>query len=1143
MNTNKLKIFARSARTKLMSLVGDKLDWVFSNKLADAGLLGKTKEIKALEKRLAEVGREQLVDEVAYTWFNRLMALRFMDANDYTSPRVVSPMEGMTLPAILQEAKSGHIDEKYRVDRDRINALLDGRTPAVNNNPDQEVFRMLLVSACNYWHSSMPFMFEHISDYTELLLPDDLLSSSSIVSDIREGMSVEDCQQEELIGWLYQFYIAEKKEEVEPRKTSKDGLKAEEIPAATQLFTPHWIVRYMVENSLGRIWLTLHPDSRLVDQMPYYIAEPEGERSVIPADIRDIKDIRFIDPCMGSGHVLVYAFELLCKMYEEEGFSNSEIPALIFENNLYGLDIDPRCSQLANFALTMKAQSYYRRFLRRAVKPQAIALENIPQEIIEAAGSFGSGSSIHLLSQASNLGSLISISEGDYSAIRVSGGELWSADTTKLREEARLLSQRYHCVVTNPPYLSISSCNKDLRNIIESIYINGKSDLFSAFILRAVNMCKTGGYISLITLHGWMYISSFKQLRTYLLDSCSFSNLLHIGGNSFPSMNSQIARAVAFVVQPNKHINTTTSCFDLDSVANSHSVNKDKLFIAKKQNRDFYTVNFDRFTNIPSKTFLYSLNSNLIDIFANGRTIGEIAKAKQGLATGDNDRFVRNWNEISMCKISKINGCGKWYFYNKGGNFRKWYGNNNYVVNWENDGYEIKNNFLNGKQRSRPQNVNYYFKEGITYSLIGNTSFCARKYGLGHLFDVGGSAIFASSDIEYKILGFVNSRIGAYLLSKLNPTVNFQVGDISNLPFAKINNSLIENIATSSVNISKLDWDAHETSWDFEQNELVRIRKACGTEPVSLEFVYNDYTTTWEEHFRQLHANEEELNSQFIQIYGLQDELTPDVPLAEITILQQGEIKITDNTELEFQPAVVLKQLMSYAVGCMMGRYSIDTTGLVLANQGEGIDEYHAKVPEPTFAPDDDGIIPVLEGEYFLDDIAERFRHFILRAFGEEKYGENLNFILAHVGDVRKYFYKDFYSDHIKMYKKRPIYWMFSSPKKSFQALVYMHRMRPDTPSKVFSDYLQPYIHKLQEEREELKQKSLRDDCSPREKTTATKRIEQLTKALTDCEDYAKTLLAFASTRPTIDLDDGVRANYTTFKSVLTPIKGLDKEE
>ncbi len=1141
MNTNKLKAFARAARTKLLGDVAAKLSWVLSHQDDDAELMGNRRDdVDKLKERIQSVGEQQVIDEVAYTWFNRLMALRFMDANGYNNPMVLTPAEGTTLPEVLRSAKSGLIDDGLNVNRTKIGDLLDGKAIATSGNHDTDVYRMLIISVCNSWNGAMPFMFENLSSYIDLLLTDNLLSDDSIVTFIREGMSDEDCKQEQIIGWLYQFYIAEVKEEVEPKKASKTGLKPEEIPAATQLFTPHWIVRYMVENTLGKIWMTLNPSSELKKEMPYYIDEVEGQTSPIPSDITSVKDIRFIDPCMGSGHVLVYAFELLCKMYEQEGYSTSEIPAMIFEHNLFGIDIDPRCTQLANFALSMKAQSYYRRYLRKAIKPHAIALSNISREEIDSCGTFDKNSSIYDFTQADNLGSLISISETDCNNIVVAAASnLFSVDTAKLQEMAKLLSQKYHCVVTNPPYLSISSCNNVLRNFIEYNYNDGKSDLFSAFILRCVKMCETRGYLSLITLHGWMYISSFKQLRTTLIDNYSFKSLVHIGGNSFPSMNSQIARAVSFVIQPYRLINGVTPCFDLDSVANSHSVNKDNLFLEKKQCQDVYNVNFNKFAEIPSKTFLYSLNNCLIDIFTEGRTIGEIASTKQGLATGDNDRFVRNWNEVSICKISKIENAGKWYPYNKGGNFRKWYGNNHYVVNWENSGYEIKNNFLNGKQRSRPQNVNFYFKEGITYSLIGNTSFCARKYGAGHLFDVGGSAIFAPKDIESQILGFVNSRIGTYLLSKLNPTVNFQVGDISNLPFVETSNIIVENLANDSVLISHLDWDAHETSWDFKENELVNIRKENEPEDVMIENLYDRYSAKWRANFMQLHQNEEELNRQFIDIYGLQEELTPDVSLSKITILQQGEVKIEDN-QLMFQPAVILKQFMSYAVGCMMGRYSLDREGLILANQGEGIEEYLEQIPQPTFMPDDDGIIPVLEGEYFLDDITERFRNFVCVAFGEKYFGENLNFLLSEVGDLRKYFYKDFYADHVKMYKKRPIYWMFSSPKKNFQALVYMHRMRSDTPSKVFSDYLQPYIHKLEAERETLRGELLRADITPREKSTATKRIDTLTKSLLDCEEYAKILLTFASSRPTIDLDDGVKTNYAKFKGIVTKITGLE---
>ena len=1153
MNTNKLKAFAREARVKLRKLVGDRLKFVLENKNEDSLLLGRASDIHNLERRISETSQDQVIEEVAYTWFNRIMALRFMDANDYNAPRIVTPADGMSLPEILQEAKAGVVDSKFRVGESVVSDLLDGRTPlAAGRNAEQEVYRLLFLSACKYWNGSLPFLFESLVDYMDLLLPDDLLSPASIVSLIREGMSDEDCKQEQIIGWLYQFYIAEVKEEVEPKKTSKAGLKPEEIPAATQLFTPHWIVRYMVENTLGKIWMTLNPTSELKGEMPYYIDGVEGQTSPMPSDITSVKDIRFIDPCMGSGHVLVYAFELLCKMYEQEGYSTSEIPAMIFENNLYGIDIDPRCTQLANFALSMKAQSYYRRYLRKAVKPHAIALSTFTREDIDSCGTFDSKSTIYNLTQADNLGSLISISEDDCKLITAGEETLFSVDTAKLQKMAKLLSQKYHCVVTNPPYLG-KGMNAPLKKFVTDNYPNSKSDLMATFMERCVEMNTEFGRTAMINQHSWMFLSSYEELRKSVVEDSHIESLLHLGPRTFPEIGGEVVQNAAFVLGNFKSENKGQYIRLVDYADAQLKDDKTLEAIADRACGWFYTADQRNFEKIPGSPIGYWVSKRIIHVYNNSTLFNDLAPIRQGMATSDNDRFMRVWSEVDFSKIGllltsreeAIQSRLKWFPYNKGGSFRKWYGNNTFIVNWENDGTEIKE-YREYKNSTLDSNMGvaglpFIFKKNITWSKISSGAFSVRYLDCGYLFDVSGCSIYDDEKSLIEYISLLNSKIITELIGGLSPTLNYEVGQIKQLPII-INETVNTSIAKHNIMIARRDWDAHETSWDFKYNELLSMVDNIlwiGTKAESLEDLYNAYCEKWCNNFIQLHANEEELNRQFIEIYGLEDELTPDVPLSEITILQQGEIKIEDN-QLKFQPAVILKQFMSYAVGCMMGRYSLDKEGLILANQGEGIEEYLEQIPEPTFMPDDDGIIPVLEGEYFLDDITERFRNFVCVAFGEKYFGENLNFLLSEVGDLRKYFYKDFYNDHVKMYKKRPIYWMFSSPKKNFQVLVYMHRMRSDTPSKVFSDYLQPYIHRLGEEREQLKERSLREEVSPREKAQIAKRTEQLTKMIADCEEYSKTLLAFASQRPTIDLDDGVKVNYTKFKGIVTKIVGLD---
>ena len=1127
MNTNKLKLFARAARTKLLESVETKLQWVLTNKVDNAVLLGKQREIRQLEERIATTSQAEVVEEVAYTWFNRLMALRFMDANGYNTPCIVTPTEGMTAPEILQEIKSGHIDERFNVDANHLRDLLDGRHPSPFGNADQEVYRLLLVAACNAWNSAMPFMFERISDYTELLLPDDLLSEHSIVTDIREGMSDEECQQEELLGWLYQFYIAEKKEVAELHKASKEGLKPEEIPAATQLFTPHWIVRYMVENSLGKIWLTLHPNSALITQMPYYIAAVDGVESAIPTDIKGVKDIRFIDPCMGSGHVLVYAFELFCKMYEEEGYSTSEIPMLIFENNIYGLDIDSRCTQLANFALSMKAQRYYRRFLRKAVKPQTIVLQNIPSEIIDGAGVFDEKSTIHLLTQANNLGSLISITTEDYDKINVAANNFWGSQTAVLKEVARLLSMKYHCVVTNPPYLG-KGMNKELKDFVAKNFSDSKSDLMATFMERCLQMNVPNGCTAMINQHSWMFLSSYANLRKKVIVHSHIETLLHLGPRTFPEIGGEVVQNAAFVLR--NAVSTTKGQFvRLVDFADANL--KNIKTIEAIQNRTcgwFYTANQQEFEKIPGSPIGYWVSEKVIKCF-DDKSVKTLTISDGQTKSGDNNKYLRLFWEISVNNLGKNH---KWVKHPKGGAFRRWFGNLDTVIDWS---IEARNHYKsNHVARILPEYL--WWKKGISWTLITSGKQSFRDYQDDCIFNLAAPTLFFNDENQrLYCIALLNTKIAEYMLKVFNPTLNCNIGEVQSIPYLQNNCDYIIAHTMNNIATSKKDWDSHETSWDFQQNELFKHRLN------TVQAAYERYTAEWTNNFMQLHTNEEELNRQFIDIYDLQDELTPDVPLKEITILQQGEIKIVENT-IEFQPAVVLKQFISYAVGCMLGRYSLDKSGIILANQGETLQDYLQQVPAPTFMPDEDAIIPVLEGEYFDDDITERFSQFLQVAFGEAYHAENLQFFTDHVGDLRKYFFKEFYTDHVQRYKKRPIYWMFTSAKGSFKALVYMHRMQADTPSKILSDYLQPYINKMEDDRLNLVEKKLREDITPRERIAITKQHDALIKVLTDCRDYEKTLLTFASTRPTIDLDNGVKVNYTQFKKVLVPIKGLEKE-
>jgi len=1147
MNTNALKHFAKEARIKLLDQVGRKLDFVINN--SDPVFLDiNFNQVKSLKERIHSQGREQVIESVSYIWFNRLMALRFMDANGYTTPKVVTPMMGKT-PEILQNALAGQIDDSLNLNRERLNNLLDGRT--VVADAQTEAYKILLIASCNYWHTAMPFMFEYISDYTELLLPDDLLSDHCIVTVIRNGMSDEECLQEELIGWLYQFYISDKKDDVFEGLKKNIKITAENIPAATQFFTPRWIVRYMVENTLGKLWVTLKPNSKLRQHMPYYIEASEGNAlASLPDGIKGVTDITFLDPCQGSGHVLVYAFDLFAKIYEEEGYNTNEIPILILQHNLFGIDIDERAAQLAAFSLTMKARSYYSRFLRQPVQPHVIALENVSEDIIKQAVKIPltidskliydyRDLSLYKLTQADNYGSLIQIDSAELTALQVQKGSLWQEQELKMVQQAEYLSRKYHCVVTNPPYKGKGELNLQLQVFMESMYPNSKGDLFACFIERGLSFLKEYGLNGMVTMQAWLFIDTYKELRADILDKHTIRDLIQIGFNSFPELNSKFALAAAFVIQKG-----LPGGFGNFMSLNNAPRNADKkvIFFEQKNALNIYTVNSTSFKYIEGAPISFEASHSLRQVFNSSKQLRDIAEPRQGLATGDNNRFVRIWTEISFDKIgigfpdqkSAHESQKKWFPYNKGGGFRKWYGNHIFVIAFDKNNRDILKDIGNHLP-SEP----YYFRESITWSLIGLT-FGPRYTPKGFLFDVGGSSAFPSKENMKYILGFMASKISSECLISLNPTLNYQVGDIKRLPVKYANNDYekkeIDTLITKNIKISTDDWNRQETSWDFQQNELIKQQLST----INSAVIY--YNNLWRDKFYELHHNEEELNRQFIEIYGLQYGLIADVPLEGITILQE-EAQIL-NGELFIDPIPVLLQLLSYSVGCKFGRYSLDKPGLILAKQGETLQDFLKQVPNSIFTPDEDNIIPVLDGEWFNDDIVGRFKVFLKAAFGEECFEENLRYIEDAIGkDIRKYFVKDFYNDHIKRYKKRPIYWMFSSPKGHFKVLIYMHRYQSDLCSKILNDYLHAFINKLEAAMQTQTMFSLREDISGREKAAAQKDIDRLNAMVKDCSDYAQILYTVATKKIAIDLDDGVKVNYQKFKEVLIPIKGLEKDE
>lgn len=1164
MNTNALKKFAQEARRKLMEQVGSKLEYVLNTDTPE--LREKADQINKLKEAIQSTSKGQVIDKVTYTWFNRFIALRFMDANDYQpiGIRVLTPKNGYTLPELLDEAKQGNIPDELAVKNQRIFDLLDGKIPSAN--AQNEAFKELLIGACNHLNKVLPFLFERINDYTELLLPDDLTSELSIVQDICDGMSIEDCAEVEVIGWLYQFYISEKKDEV---FASKSAIKKEDIPAATQLFTPRWIVEYMVQNTVGKLWLQNNPNSNLREHMPYFIESP-SVTSEEYLKINSVEEIKLLDQACGSGHILVYGFELLTKVYEEEGYNPSEIPELIITKNLFGFEIDGRASQLAGMALMMKARSYNRRFFRKEVKPMILCYKDVvftKEELMKVLTlTYLDKSSefqydLKMLENATNFGSLIiphSSEEFLKNGLLEIEKSLKKADIFEqnLLERLKLaisqleqLSKKYHCIVDNPPYMGSGNMNKVLADFVKKNYPDSKADLMACFMEAGLNMLRHKGYLGMINQHSWMFLSSYEKLRENLINNIFYDTMLHLGARTFPEIGGEVVQNVSFTFW-NTQIESEGTYIRLVDLNNSDLKKKKTNEAIQKLNCSWlYKINQIEFKKIPGSPIGYWLSHRIVDVIGSSKKLADIGTARMGLATGNNFKFVRNWNENSISNIGlnfesrqqAMSSKRKWFPYSKGGSYRKWYGNNDFVVDWSNDGHEIQTTLHPSGKRIWAHNFNleYIFKPSITYALITTGNLSVRFNDSGFLFDGTGTCVFfEDTNSQIVSLALANSNIVKTISKVLNPTLAFQAGDFGKLPF---NNSLINSnlqlfVRENLVNISKKEWDIRETSWDFQKNELIRMKGQ------DLDETYDLFKQYWTKKFFQLHKNEEELNRQIIEIYGLQDELTTDVPLEEISILKD-ETVIKDG-QLLFKSEEVFEQFMSYAVGCMLGRYSLDKEGLILANQGETLEDYLEKVAlsedKLSFTPDEDNIIPVLDDEWFEDDITGRFHEFLKASFGTANFDKNLAFVEECLGaTVRKYFVKDFYNDHIKRYKKRPIYWMFSSPKGAFNVIIYMHRYTPDTLNKILNGYLIQYREKLNTHLEHLAHLTVSGTSI--EQTKAIKETEKLKLVLLELKEYERDILyPLATERINIDLDEGVLVNYNKFGNAIKEVKGLN---
>lgn len=1153
MDTAKLKKFAIEARKELMSVIGAKMELVLQeNSFARRD---NPKAVKALDGLIGEIGREQAVEQVAYTWFNRFVALRFMDAHHYTPIGVVSPVEGQTQPEILAEAKAGYIDEKFvsAEVKQRIIGFLNGSISAPN--PQEKIYRLLLVAYCNAYHEKLPFMFEHIRDYTELLLPDDLLSPVSVLTKTIETLDAETCKDVEVIGWLYQYYISEKKEQLdyELKKVKNRKVQKDDMAAKTQIFTPEWIVKYMVENSLGKLWLENHPNSELQAKLTYYLEsapqEPEVQKELIATKIPNLKpeDIKFLDPACGSGHILVKAFEVLFEIYKSQGWQENEIPQMILQHNLFGLDIDKRAAQLAQLALIMKAREYDRKIFEKVTEFNICPITDtnwldfhIAEEILEhCSDKEKAGKQIKLLQKtffdAKEYGSIIKVNGLDF--------EFWHSvidyfdkeqpDSLylpiirgRLRyiiKQAQIMQQQYEVVVTNPPYLGGTYFDDKLSDFVKKNYVISKGDMFAVFMEVTSNFTKANCYNATINQHSWMFLSSYEELRAFISNQV-IDTMVHLGTRAFEELDGEVVQTTTYVCRKQNIPEYIGKFVRLTDYADAKLKEQKYLQFNLK---DIFICKQNGFHSIPGSPIAYWASDRVREIFADEKNLSYFMEPKCGLKTGITEKYIKSWSEIPFPDISfdshsreqaKISH-KKWFPVVNGGNYRKWSGNLNDVVFWFNDGYEIRNLYgENEKLKSRPQNMQYYFKQGLTWSALTSKSMSVRYAPKGTIISGAGYGLFNEKIDNLYILGLLNSRIIEYIISTISMTLNFEVGTLSTLPI-KFNESIlpqIDALVEENIAISKDDWDSFETSWDFEEHPLLRF-KTNGNIKDSFK-VWADYK---EKQFNRLKANEEELNRLFIEIYGLQNEMTSDVEDKDITIRKADELR-------------EIKSLISYAVGCMFGRYSLNKKGLIYAGG-----DFDASV-YTTFIPDADNAIPVLARNYFADDIVERFKAFIKTAFGENFYVENLSYIADVLGKknsqsneqvLRDYFIKDFYKDHVQIYQKRPIYWMFSSEKNAFNALVYLHRYNKDTVNIVLNEYLREYENKLSSQITACAAMIDKGDIRASKEKTA------LQASLNETEDYERNILfPLATERKEIDLDDGVKVNYLKFGKALRNI-------
>lgn len=1179
MNTSKLQAFATDARRQLMNAVQARLDAALVPN-SDAQV-DDPRAFDFLQREIGQAGggvegRRHVVERYAYRWFNRIIAFRYMDVHGFTGTPVVSPA-GLTstngLPEVLAAAKRGEYDSRVfslRVNdkaKERIEGLLSGSI--MTDDPQGLAYGLLLQSECRFWNRNLPFMFENVGKEAgrvdELLMPADLLAEGSVLRNAVEAMTPEDCGVDdpsgnvEIIGWLYQYYISERKNEVMDgfKKNHKAG--ADEIPAATQLFTPDWIVRYLVQNTVGRLWVQSHPDSQLYKNWDYYI-QPSEDGSTENEDILNIQtpeELTVCDPACGSGHMLTYAFDLLYEIYEEEGYTPSDIPGLILKHNLYGMEIDERAASLAAFALTMKARSRSRRFFKKQVEPniQRIApisfeegdvadLNDLYQVDLDftvwntyaKADVYGS-----LIEPPQELVDLAASAEDTEDEITLADSLLREC-ADEVFTQTRYLARKYTAVVANPPYMGAKNMSAELKQFVQDRYEDGKADLFAAFILRNRQFIQHCAMLGMITMQSWMFLSSFEALRRKLLDSSSIETMAHLGAGAFDSIGGEVVSTVAFTLQNgfNNEKGVYVRLVDVSGDKNQ----ADACIEAVQAGADYrFEVDQREFAQIPGSPIVYWLSKPMLEAFAKGQQLQTVASPRKGLDTGFNERFLRHWFEVSLNEESafSIKPGAIWFPYNKGGEYRRWYGNKELVINWAHSGRSIKSMSVAATRKSTIRNESNQLQEGLTWSTVTSGDFSIRYSSAGALFDNGGCTLFSGKKDDLPVFAsFLNSAVAMALLRALSPTLNFQPGVIGSIPiidaiYGKADKESISNL----IAVSKSDWDSFETSWDFRWFALLDPNQGAQVGDL-LEEAVSHLREYWDRVSEEQRQREIRNNELVADVYGVRDDVPCDVPLERVSLKRNVAFaypKDTPEVRNEKFAQDVVKELISYAVGCMFGRYSLDKPGLILASQGETLDDYHAQIPNPSFDPDADNVIPVTETDCFEDDIVTRFRRFLAVAFGKENLAANIAYIEQILDkSIRKYFVNDFYNDHVKMYSNRPIYWQYSSQtsnKGSFKALVYLHRYTPKTTNVVLN-YLRDYTGKIAD---------IADSLEHSDRAADQKQAAKLRKAVLECKDYEdQTLYPLATRNLEMDLDDGVLVNYLRMGKALRSIPSIEKK-